>query len=85
MSVKTVRLTSGGQVSVPADIRHRWHTSTLTLEDHGDHVVLRPSERDPITAARGALKGLTRRTSAEMLTESRREEADLEDRRWRDR
>lgn len=85
MSVRTVRLTRGGQVSVPAEIRHRWETSTLTLEDHGDHVVLRPSERDPITAARGALKGLTKRTSAEMLADYRREEAEIEDRRWRGR
>lgn len=82
MSMKTVRLTRGGQVSVPADIRHRWDTSTLTLEDHGDHVVLRPSERDPITAARGALKGLTQRTSTEMFADYRREEAEIEERRW---
>jgi bifunctional DNA-binding transcriptional regulator/antitoxin component of YhaV-PrlF toxin-antitoxin module len=81
MSMQIVRLTRGGQVSVPAEIRHRWHTSTLTLEDHGDHVVLRPSERDPITAARGALKGLARHSGAEMLAEYREEEAELEDRR----
>jgi bifunctional DNA-binding transcriptional regulator/antitoxin component of YhaV-PrlF toxin-antitoxin module len=50
-----MKITRGGQISIPAAIRHRWATSTLTLEDHGDRIVLTPAADDPIAAAEGAL------------------------------
>lgn len=50
-----IKITRGGQVSIPARIRHRWGTSTLTLEDHGNRIVLEPAPDDPIAAAEGAL------------------------------
>ena len=54
----------------------------MTLEDRGDHAVIRPAPDDPITAARGALKHLARgATSEEMRREARAEEAELEARR----
>jgi AbrB family looped-hinge helix DNA binding protein len=56
MSMKTrMRISKGGQVSIPAAIRHRWGTSILTLEDHGDRILLEPAPDDPIAAAEGAL------------------------------
>jgi len=58
MSMKTrVRISKGGQISIPAPIRHRWGTSTVALEDHGDRIVLQPAPDDPIAAAEGALAG----------------------------
>jgi len=50
-----MRITSGGQVSIPAAIRHRWGTSTVVLDDQGDRIVLEPAPDDPIAAAEGAL------------------------------
>ena len=50
-----MRVTRGGQVSIPASIRHRWGTSTITLDDLGDSIVIRPAPDDPIAAAEGAL------------------------------
>ena len=50
-----MRITKGGQISIPAAIRHRWGTSTVALEDHGDRVVIEPAADDPIAAAEGAL------------------------------
>ena len=50
-----LRISKGGQISIPASIRHRWGTSTVALEDHGDRVVLQPAPDDPIAAAEGAL------------------------------
>jgi hypothetical protein len=44
-------------VSLPADVRRRWATQTVDVEDCGDHVILRPLPDDPIEAARGALAG----------------------------
>ena len=77
-----LRLSKGGQISVPAAIRHRWGGSTIALEDHGDHVVLRPAPDDPIAAARGDLKDIAGEvTSEEMRREARDEDAELERRR----
>lgn len=50
-----MRISKGGQISIPAPIRHRWGTSTVALEDLGDRVVLQPTPDDPIAAAEGAL------------------------------
>jgi bifunctional DNA-binding transcriptional regulator/antitoxin component of YhaV-PrlF toxin-antitoxin module len=52
-----LRVTSAGQLSLPARIRRRWGTRRVALEDHGDSVVIRPFPDDPIAAASGALKG----------------------------
>ena len=77
-----LKLSKGGQISVPAAIRHRWGSSTIALEDHGDHVVLRPAPDDPIAAARGDLKDIAGEvTSEEMRREARAEDAELERRR----
>ena len=74
-----VKLSKGGQISVPAAIRHRWGGSTIALEDHGDHVILRPAPDDPIAAARGDLKDVAgEATSEEMRREARAEDAELE-------
>lgn len=50
-----VKISKGGQISIPAPIRHRWGTSTVALEDLGDRIVLQPASDDPIAAAEGAL------------------------------
>jgi bifunctional DNA-binding transcriptional regulator/antitoxin component of YhaV-PrlF toxin-antitoxin module len=55
--MKMHRITTGGQISLPASIRHRWGTRAVSVEDLGDHIVVRPIPDDPVAAARGALKG----------------------------
>jgi bifunctional DNA-binding transcriptional regulator/antitoxin component of YhaV-PrlF toxin-antitoxin module len=50
-----LKISKGGQISIPAHIRHRWETSTVTLEDLGGQLVLKPAPDDPIAAAEGAL------------------------------
>jgi bifunctional DNA-binding transcriptional regulator/antitoxin component of YhaV-PrlF toxin-antitoxin module len=56
MTMKTrMKISKGGQISVPAAVRHRWGTSTVTVEDHGDQLVIAPAPDDPIAAAEGAL------------------------------
>jgi AbrB family looped-hinge helix DNA binding protein len=52
---RRVKISKGGQVSIPAAIRHRWATSTVALEDQGDRIILEPAPDDPIAAAEGAL------------------------------
>jgi bifunctional DNA-binding transcriptional regulator/antitoxin component of YhaV-PrlF toxin-antitoxin module len=50
---KRMKISKGGQVSIPAPIRKRW--GTTTLEDRGDEIVFKPAPDDPIEAAAGAL------------------------------
>ena len=77
--VRLAKVTAGGQVSLPAAVRRRWRTKTVRVEDHGDHVVVRPLPDDPVAAARGALKG--RIDIAKLRAEAREDEAAAEARR----
>jgi bifunctional DNA-binding transcriptional regulator/antitoxin component of YhaV-PrlF toxin-antitoxin module len=52
---KRMKISKGGQISIPASIRKRWETGTITLDDQGDKIVIAPSPDDPIAAAAGAL------------------------------
>jgi AbrB family looped-hinge helix DNA binding protein len=78
------RITSAGQVSLPARIRRRWGTRRVAVEDLGDRVVLRPVPDDPIEAARGALAGQIM-ASDELRRIARADERHAEDRRLRNR
>jgi bifunctional DNA-binding transcriptional regulator/antitoxin component of YhaV-PrlF toxin-antitoxin module len=78
-----VKLTRGGQISVPAEIRKRWDARVLDVEDHGDHVVVRPAADDSLQGLRGIFKGGL--SSAEHRRLSRIEEQEAEDRRDRER
>lgn len=47
------RISKGGQVSVPAEIRTRWQTNTVVLDERGDHLVVRPVADDPVESTFG--------------------------------
>lgn len=74
------KITTGGQISLPATVRSRWGTKSVAVEDRGDHVVVRPLPDDPIAAARGALKGKIGSTAA-LRAKARKDEAAAERRR----
>jgi AbrB family looped-hinge helix DNA binding protein len=76
MKRRNLNVTNAGQVTFPAEVRRRWGTSRLVLEDHDDHVVLRPLPEDPISFARGAFAG--RKTADELLVLARRDETAAE-------
>jgi bifunctional DNA-binding transcriptional regulator/antitoxin component of YhaV-PrlF toxin-antitoxin module len=80
MLMRKHRITTGGQISLPAAIRKRWGTKTVALEDLGDRVIVRPLPDDPIGAARGALKGRLGSTAA-LRAKARKDEATAEARR----
>jgi AbrB family looped-hinge helix DNA binding protein len=52
---RRMKISKGGQISIPAAIRQRWDTSTVVLEDQGGRIVVEPAPDDPIAAAEGAL------------------------------
>lgn len=81
-----MRISKGGQVSIPASIRHRWGTSTVSLDDQGDRVVLEPAPDDPISAAEGALAAEFGRIDVRRLRgAARADESAAEGRRGRRR
>jgi bifunctional DNA-binding transcriptional regulator/antitoxin component of YhaV-PrlF toxin-antitoxin module len=55
--MKTTTISKGGQVSIPAAVRHRWGTRNVVVEDQGTAVLIRPIPPDPIGAAIGSLAG----------------------------
>ncbi len=73
----------GGQVSIPADIRRRWGTNRVVIEDQGDRLLVKPLPDDPIAAARGSLKGRITVPTEKLRESARRDEQIAEDRKWR--
>ena len=83
MAPVNTHITRGGQVSIPADIRRRWGTDQIVLEDQGDVLLLRPAPFDPIRAARGSLRLPKGVTAQSLSREAHEEEAEIERRRER--
>jgi bifunctional DNA-binding transcriptional regulator/antitoxin component of YhaV-PrlF toxin-antitoxin module len=81
MSMKRrVRISKGGQISVPAPVRHRWGTSTVVLDDQGERLVIEPAPDDPIEAAAGALAEYFEGVNVQDLRDEwRREEQEIEE------
>lgn len=76
-----LKITKAGQVSVPAQVRRRWNTSTVVAEDEGDHLVLRPAPDDPIEALVGILDLKDGPSIEEARRQFREEEAEIEERK----
>ena len=67
-----MRVSRGGQISIPARIRHHWGTSTIVLDDQGDRVLIEPAPDEPIAAAEGALASEYGGSNVEELRRSAR-------------
>ena len=65
-----INITERGQISIPADIRHKWNVRRVLLVDEGDRLVLRPVPDDPIAAVLGKYAWIEV-TSDEMRDEDR--------------
>lgn len=79
MSMKQVKISRGGQVSIPAEVRHRWGTSRVALEDLGDRLVIHPAPNDPVTGLRGAFADRSLPGSPELRRRARAEDPDRRD------
>ena len=84
MIMKRLRISAGGQVSVPAAVRQRWKTKVVVADDRGDHLILRPAPEDPIEAARGAFAHLPGPSVDEARRLDREEEWEIEERKFRE-
>ncbi len=72
-----MRVSSNGQVSIPADTRARWQTSQVVVVDLGELIVMRPLPADPIAELRG--KHRNRGLDSEGARRDAREEDALDD------
>jgi len=81
MIMKRLKISAGGQVSVPAAVRNRWKTRVVVADDRGDHLILRPAPEDPIDAALGAFAHLPGPTADEARRMDREEEWEIEQRK----
>jgi bifunctional DNA-binding transcriptional regulator/antitoxin component of YhaV-PrlF toxin-antitoxin module len=52
-----MKVSSNGQVSIPAPARARWQADRVVVVDLGDRVVLRPLPADPVGALVGKYRG----------------------------
>jgi bifunctional DNA-binding transcriptional regulator/antitoxin component of YhaV-PrlF toxin-antitoxin module len=82
MIMRRLRISAGGQVSVPAAVRQRWKTRVVTADDRGDHLILRPAVEDPIDAAWGAFEDSSGPSIEQMRREFREEEREAEERKY---
>lgn len=83
MAMKRLKISAGGQVSVPAAVRQRWKTRVVVADDRGDHLILRPAPEDPIEAARGAFAHLSGPSVDEARRLDHEEEREIEERKLR--
>ena len=51
-----MKVSSNGQVSIPADARARWGADRMVVVDLGDRLVMRPLPDDPVGAVIGKYK-----------------------------
>ena len=72
-----MKVSSNGQVSIPAEARARWKADRVIVVDMGDRVVMRPLPPDPVGALRGKYAGRGP-SSDELRREARAEDADRE-------
>lgn len=52
-----MKVSRNGQVSLPAETRHRWGVDRILVVDLGDHVVMRPLPVDAVGTLYGKYAG----------------------------
>lgn len=57
MSTYALKVSSNGQVSIPAPVRRRWKTTSVLVIDKGDRIIVRPIPSDPVGSVIGRYAG----------------------------
>ncbi len=50
-----MRVTSAGQISLPAEVRRRWATSRVRITDEGGRLIVEPASENPFEDLVGIL------------------------------
>ena len=80
------KVTRAGQVSIPAEVRERWGSSTVLIVDEGEQLVVRPAPDNPLEGLLGLLAGKTGRRidTSEARRLWREEDNAAMERKWRE-
>lgn len=84
MTASEAKVTSNGQISLPAALRRRWKAGSVLVIDRGDYAIVRPVPDDIVGALRGIHAG-PGPTSEQVRADERAGEAEREDERTRGR
>ena len=79
VSVKA-KVTRNGQVSLPAELRHRWGAGSVLVIDRGDYAIVRPIPSDTVATLHGSHAG-PGPTSDRARVTGRESEADVRSRK----
>jgi bifunctional DNA-binding transcriptional regulator/antitoxin component of YhaV-PrlF toxin-antitoxin module len=79
--MRVTKISQGGQVQIPAEVRKRWGTRDVIIDDAGAYIRIRPIPDDPIGAALGSFAG-PGPTVNEMMRQLREEDAEAEERKF---
>ena len=79
---KLVPITRGGQISLPAEVRHRWGAQKVVVIDEGEQLIIRPVPADPIRSLIGRFPLPEGVTVDQMTAQWRVEEIAAEERKW---
>jgi len=82
-SVKA-KVTRNGQVSLPAELRHRWGADSVLVIDRGDYAIVRPIPGDTVATLHGSHAG-PGPTSDQARATERESEADGQSHKGRSR
>ena len=77
MATYILKVSSNGQVSIPAPVRRRWGTARVLVIDKGDRVIVRPIPEDRLGAVIGKYARSTP-PSEVLRTTARAEDAEHE-------
>lgn len=83
MSTPTVKITTNGQMSLPAELRHRWGARSVVVVDRGGYAIVRPVPDDVPTALDGAYSGPGPSTD-DLRAQERAQDAERDDARSAD-
>lgn len=57
MSDVKAKVTRNGQISLPAELRHRWQSGAVLVIDRGSYAIVRPIPGDVVAELQGAHAG----------------------------
>jgi len=80
--MKVTQISQGGQVQIPAEVRRRWGTRKVMIDDAGGDIRISPVPDDPISAVAGIFTG-PGPSGDELIRIWREEEAEAEERKWK--
>ena len=75
-----MKVSSNGQVSIPAEVRARWNAERVVVADMGDYIAMRPMSENPLEELVGKYPGQGPSTD-EMRRMDREEDARYEEAR----